>query len=244
MVILISSAVRSPTSRLYLRLMNWAIASSILSPPTRTEREKAMPESEITATSVVPQPISTLMLPVGSVLGRLAHRALFHFGDAEGHADDDARPHQGAAIMNFLNEVAEHRFGDLEIRDHAVLQRPDRDDAARGAAEHAFGLRAHGQNFFAPALVSLLHRDHRRLVADDALILDVDQSVGRAEINGKVVGKDADEATPHQKTPSCARGKRLEHGENNRFTRIKQDNEKLKEKSFYPAPPGCIAPGH
>src|SRR5581483_11527837 len=94
------------------------------------------------------------------------------------------------------------------------------------------------------ALVSLLHRDHRRLVADDALILDVDQSVGRAEINGKVVGKDADEATPHQKTPSCARGKRLEHGENNRFTRIKQDNEKLKEKSFYPAPPGCIAPGH
>src|SRR6266850_7065304 len=36
MPILISSAVRSPMSRLYLRLMCWMIASSILSPPTRT----------------------------------------------------------------------------------------------------------------------------------------------------------------------------------------------------------------
>src|SRR5712675_491281 len=35
MVILINSAVRSPMSRLYLRLMYWMIASSILSPPTR-----------------------------------------------------------------------------------------------------------------------------------------------------------------------------------------------------------------
>src|SRR5271166_1622255 len=40
MVILISSAVRSPISRLYLRLICWRIASSILSPATRTEREK------------------------------------------------------------------------------------------------------------------------------------------------------------------------------------------------------------
>ena len=72
MVILISSAVLSPTSRLYFRLINWAIASSILSPPTRTEREKTIPESEITATSVVPPPISTIMFPVGSVIGRPA----------------------------------------------------------------------------------------------------------------------------------------------------------------------------
>ena len=70
MVILISSAVRSPTRRLYLRLMNWAIASSILSPPTRTERENTIPEREITATSVVPPPISTIIFPVGSVIGK------------------------------------------------------------------------------------------------------------------------------------------------------------------------------
>ena len=69
MVILISSAVRSPTSRLYFRLMYWMIASSILSPPTRTDFENTTPESEITATSVVPPPMSTIMLPVGSVIG-------------------------------------------------------------------------------------------------------------------------------------------------------------------------------
>ena len=69
MVILMSSAVRSPTSRLYFRLMYWTIASSILSPPTRTDLENTMPESEITATSVVPPPMSTTMLPVGSVMG-------------------------------------------------------------------------------------------------------------------------------------------------------------------------------
>ncbi len=52
--------------------MYWTIASSILSPPTRTDFEKTMPFSEITATSVVPPPMSTIMLPVGSVIGRPA----------------------------------------------------------------------------------------------------------------------------------------------------------------------------
>ena len=57
------SAVRSPMSRLYLRLMYWTIASSILSPATRIDFESTMPASEITATSVVPPPMSTIMLP-------------------------------------------------------------------------------------------------------------------------------------------------------------------------------------
>jgi hypothetical protein len=67
---LIVSAVRSPMSRLYLRLMYWTIASSILSPATRIDFDSTMPASEMTATSVVPPPMSTIMLPVGSVIGR------------------------------------------------------------------------------------------------------------------------------------------------------------------------------
>jgi hypothetical protein len=43
------------------------IASSILSPPQRIDFEVTMPESEMTATSVVPPPTSTTMLPVGAV---------------------------------------------------------------------------------------------------------------------------------------------------------------------------------
>jgi hypothetical protein len=63
------SAVCSPMAMLYLRFMYATIASSILSPPTRTLCEYTMPASEMTATSVVPPPMSTIMLPLASVIG-------------------------------------------------------------------------------------------------------------------------------------------------------------------------------
>ena len=66
-------------------------------------------------------------------LGGFAHRAFFDLGDAERHADDDAGPHQGAAVVNFVDEVAQHRLGDFEVGDDAVLERPDGDDAAGSA---------------------------------------------------------------------------------------------------------------
>jgi hypothetical protein len=114
-----------------------------------------MPASEMTATSVVPPPMSTTMLPVrlgdgqaradggrhglldevdlagARALGALFHRALLDLGDAEGHADDDARLHQRAAVVRARDEVAKHRLGDLEVGDDAVAQRADRLDVAR-----------------------------------------------------------------------------------------------------------------
>ena len=66
---LISSAVCCPISSLYSRLMWLMIASSISSPPTRSDCETTIPPSEITATSVVPPPMSTIMFPVGSATG-------------------------------------------------------------------------------------------------------------------------------------------------------------------------------
>ena len=70
-----SSAVRSPRARLYSFLMNWMIASSSSSPPTRTDWLDTIPPSEMTATSEVPPPMSTIMLPVGSWTGRPAPMA-------------------------------------------------------------------------------------------------------------------------------------------------------------------------
>ena len=64
--ILISSAVRSPSNSEYSFLMYSIIAKSSASPPTRMDFAVTMPPSEITATSVVPPPMSTTMLPVGS----------------------------------------------------------------------------------------------------------------------------------------------------------------------------------
>ena len=61
--ILISSAVRSPISRLYFFLMKLMMEESNSSPPTRTDLEATMPPKEITATSLVPPPMSTTMEP-------------------------------------------------------------------------------------------------------------------------------------------------------------------------------------
>ena len=75
MSILICSAVRSPIRRLYLRLMKAMMAWSNISPAMRTLREATMPPREMTAISAVPPPMSTIMLPVGSLMGRPAPMA-------------------------------------------------------------------------------------------------------------------------------------------------------------------------
>ena len=132
------------------------IASSISSPPTRRLCETTMPPSEMTATSVVPPPMSTIMFPVGSATGRpgadrgrhrlldqvrlagagrerrLLDRALLDAGHARGHADDDARVRE-AVLVHLLDEVAQHLLGDVEVGDDAVLQRADRADRARAS---------------------------------------------------------------------------------------------------------------
>ena len=63
-VILTSSAVRSPSIREYSFFIHATIAWSRSSPAVRIERLVTMPPSEMTATSVVPPPTSTTMLPV------------------------------------------------------------------------------------------------------------------------------------------------------------------------------------
>ena len=51
------------------------MASSISLPATRTEREKTIPESDMTAISLVPPPMSTTMFPQASVMGSPAPMA-------------------------------------------------------------------------------------------------------------------------------------------------------------------------
>ncbi len=73
--ILIPSAVRSPSSSAYSFLTYWMIALSSSSPATRTDWAATMPPREMTATSVVPPPMSTTMFPVGSLTGSPAPMA-------------------------------------------------------------------------------------------------------------------------------------------------------------------------
>ena len=185
------------------------MASSSSSPATRTDWLVTMPPSEMTATSVVPPPMSTIMLPVGSdtgrpgadgrghgllddvgrlagagVLGRLLHGPLLDPGDARRHADDHAGLHPPAAV-HLVDEVAQHLLADLEVGDDAVLQRPDGLDVRRRAADHALGLEADGER----AAVAHVDGHDRRLVEHDAVAAHVDQRVGGTEVDRHVAAQ-------------------------------------------------------
>src|SRR5439155_813868 len=63
-----------------------------------------------------------------------------------------------------------------------VAERPRGDNLSGGPSDHAFGFLAHRDDL---AIVRPLG-DHGRLAQDDALALDVDQRVGRPQINPQV----------------------------------------------------------
>src|ERR687890_160658 len=124
------------------------IASSSSSPPTRIDWLTTMPPSEITATSLVPPPMSTTIEPVGSPTGSPAPIAAAMGSSmryAGRDADHDARV-RPAVLVHLLDEVAEHLLRHVEVGDDAVLQRADGLDRARRAAEHPLGLDAHGMD--------------------------------------------------------------------------------------------------
>ena len=70
-----SSAVRSPMSTLCLRRMYFTMASSNWSPAILMEVDSTMPDREMTAMSVVPPPMSTIMWPSGLAMSMPAPMA-------------------------------------------------------------------------------------------------------------------------------------------------------------------------
>ena len=129
---------------------------------------------------------------------RFLDRALLDAGDARRHADDDARVRE-AVLVDLLDEVAQHLLGDVEVGDHAVLERADRGDRARGAAEHPLGLDADGVDL----ACALVDRDHAGLRQDDSAPADVDQRVRCAQVDGHVTAAEAVEVP--QKTHPVGR---------------------------------------
>ncbi len=188
-----------------------------------------MPPRLITATSVVPPPMSTIMLPVGSLTGspapiaaaigssisrgpagagvhrRIAHGALLHLGHARRDAEQHARARdQPDAVVHLVHEVLDHLLGDVEVADDAVAQRPHGDDVGRRAADHALRLGADREH-----LASLgVDRDDARLADDDAAVAHVDQRVGGAEVDPDVAGEQAEQSVQaeHLRGISFCRG--------------------------------------
>src|SRR6185436_64579 len=115
--------------------------------------------------------------------------------------DDHARM-RPAVLVDLLDEVAEHLLRDVEVRDHAVLQRPDRLDRPGGAPKHALGLDSNRVNL-ARARVD---RDDRRLRQDDSAPAHVDERVGGPEVDRHVAAPEPREIAekPHKKRPQGA----------------------------------------
>ena len=126
---------------------------------------------------------------------RFLDRAALDGGGAGGHADDHQRAREGAPVVNLADEVFDHFFGDFEIGDDAVAQRPNGADVTGGTAEHLLGFLTDGENLF--LAFDFGDGDHRWLVQDDALALDVDQRVRGAQIDGHVRGENPEKSREH-----------------------------------------------
>src|SRR5438445_5560729 len=118
-------------------------------------------------------------------LGRFLDRAALDLGRAARHAHQHARARtEHARAMHLLDELLEHLLGHGEVGDDAVLHRPDRDDVARRATEHALGVGADRRDRTRAAGAAILADRHDRgLVQDDALPAHIDKGVGRTEVD-------------------------------------------------------------
>jgi len=118
---------------------------------------------------------------------RITDGTLLHFRNSRRYADDDSRPDepgQETVLLNSFDELAQHDFGDFEIRNHAVFERSNGDDLSRRAAQHGFGVFAHRHHLAG----GLLDGHDGGFVQNDAAALDVHERVGRTEVNRNIVG--------------------------------------------------------
>ena len=100
------------------------------------------------------------------------------------HADHHARL-RPLARVHALDEVAEHLLADVEVGDHAVLQRTDRLDVLGRAPDHLLRFDADRER----TTVARVDRDDRRLVEHDAAPAHVDERVRGAEVDRHVAAE-------------------------------------------------------
>ena len=101
--------------------------------------------------------------------------------------------------MNHLDELLQHLLGDGEIGDHTVLHRANRLDVAGHLAEHLLGFLADRlDRALAVGAAFLPDRNHRRFIEHNAFAAHVDQRVGGAKVDCKIVGKVTAKKTEHE----------------------------------------------
>ena len=90
-------------------------------------------------------------------------------------------------MMDLLDEVAQHRFGDFKISDDAILHGPNGHDISRRASEHPFGFVANGQDVCG----ARLNRDHGGFAKHNSSVSYVHEGIGCTQVYPNVIGKEA-----------------------------------------------------
>src|SRR5690606_27825553 len=117
---------------------------------------------------------------------RFLDGAALDLGGAARHAYQHARAGlEQLVAVDLADEGLQHFFRHGEIRDDTVLERPDGLDVAGGAAEHALGFGAYRRDRLRVVRIApAADGDDRRLVEDDALAPNVDESICGPQVDG------------------------------------------------------------
>ena len=109
---------------------------------------------------------------------------LLQGGGVGGHADHgaDGIPHAPSRPRQDRSQV---QPGELQIRDHPVVQRPDRGEAGRGATEQIGRIPPEGLDL-RPAPAALAQQHDARLVEDDAAAGVAHHGVGGAQVDAEI----------------------------------------------------------
>ena len=167
----------------------------------------------ITATSVVPPPMSQTMLATGSAIGSptpmaaalasgmkktwrrrpggaLLYNARFSTGVMQpGAADQHAWLAAASLCAGFAEEIAQHRLAQFEVGDHAFSQRADDRDRAGRAAEHLLGQMTDGATARENAMGLAFDGHDRRFVQHETFAGHADQRVGCTEIDRQIASE-------------------------------------------------------
>ncbi len=92
--------------------------------------------------------------------------------------------------MNLEDEVLEHRLGDFKIRNDPVFHWANRLHIIRRSPEHFFCV-GPDSDYSRPPFEIRFDRHNRRFGQYDPLASHVHKSIGRAEIDGHIIGKEA-----------------------------------------------------
>ena len=112
--------------------------------------------------------------------------------------------------MHLANELFEHLLGDGEVGDDAILHRADDGNRPRSLAKHVLGPLTDGLNALLGIRPAFHANGHNgRLVEHDTLAANIDQGVGRSQVNRQIARKITAQKTEHAylsvKTPQSVR---------------------------------------